>query len=472
MTARLLIVDKDQKYAEWLRHHLGVLYPDASVSAMTPEKFDIERESLTFDDFELVLLATGFGDHPEDPKAEGINLLRYFRTRPNFPAVLAIAEEGNELTAVRALQLGAVDYLPKRLLTPERLGTAVRLALRRIERRVARRSAKLAQSGEHVDGGMRTGDPPLPNEARAAKSRADAHVDAQADSQAEPAAESPPEDVPEVIPTDLVPGYTIRSLIGESEKARVFLATSDALGRDIALKVSTMESDEPQGRHLLAREYEAVSNIRHPAVVELHDYGVHAGHEYLAMEYFARGDLKARMQIGITEGEALRYVEHIAAALRIVHHAGILHRDLKPPNVMLRDTDEVSLIDFGLARNLEGSLQSSTRTGVLRGSPYYMSPEQALGEELDARTDFYSLGIIFYEMLTGRKPFAGQSAIEVLQQHVNAPVPKLPERYSHHQPLIDRLLAKSREMRFASAEEVIEAVSAARDARRPETTAA
>jgi len=205
--------------------------------------------------------------------------------------------------------------------------------------------------------------------------------------------------------------------------------------------------------------------------VELHDYGVHAGREYLAMEYFPRGDLKARMQIGITEREALRYVEHIAHALRIVHHAGILHRDLKPPNVMLRETDEVALIDFGLARNLEGGL-SSTRTGVLRGSPYYMSPEQALGEELDARTDLYSLGIIFYEMLTGRKPFAGSSAIEVLQQHVNAPLPTLPERHAHHQTLIDRMLAKSRDQRFASAEEVIDAVSVARESRSVQPTAA
>jgi serine/threonine protein kinase len=138
---------------------------------------------------------------------------------------------------------------------------------------------------------------------------------------------------------------------------------------------------------------------------------------------------------------------------------------------MLRENDEVALIDFGLARNLEGGL-NSTRTGVLRGSPYYMSPEQALGEELDARTDFYSLGIIFYEMLTGRKPFAGSSAIEVLQQHVNAPLPRLPERHSHNQPLIDRLLAKARDQRFASAEEVIDAVSTARESRSAHSTAA
>jgi serine/threonine protein kinase len=138
---------------------------------------------------------------------------------------------------------------------------------------------------------------------------------------------------------------------------------------------------------------------------------------------------------------------------------------------MLREDDEIALIDFGLARNLEGGLQS-TRTGVLRGSPYYMSPEQALGDELDARTDFYSLGIIFYEMLTGKKPFAGTSAIEVLQQHVNAPLPKLPERYAHHQGLLDKLLAKSREQRFSSAEEVIEALETARETRDLQPTAA
>ena len=450
MTARLIIVDRDAKYAEWLRNHLGVFYADANVRVMSPDQFEAVRETLTYDECDLVLLTAAFGENPDDPKAGGIQQLRSFRARPNFPAVLTLAEEGNELTAVRALQLGAVDYLPKRLLTPERLGTAVRLALRRIERRVARRQAKLAHSGEHV---AETNEPP-------------------ASQGAEPeAASSEPPESPEVVPADLIPGYSIRSLIGESEKAAVYLAASDALGRDIALKVSSVESDEAGGHHLLAREYEAVSGIRHPAVVELHDYGVHAGREFLAMEYFPRGDLKARMQIGITEGEALRYVEHIAHALRIVHHAGILHRDLKPPNVMLRETDEVALIDFGLARNLEGGL-SSTRTGVLRGSPYYMSPEQALGEELDARTDLYSLGIIFYEMLTGRKPFAGNSAIEVLQQHVNAPLPKLPERHAHHQPLIDRLLAKSRDQRFASAEEVIDAVATAREARNPQPTAA
>jgi serine/threonine-protein kinase PpkA len=220
------------------------------------------------------------------------------------------------------------------------------------------------------------------------------------------------------------------------------------------LKIGRSERTAGQ---LLAREYAAASSLRHEAIVEIYDYGTHAGREFLAMELFPRGDLKARLQQGVSEQDAMRFLEQIANALRVVHGAGLLHRDLKPPNVMLRENDEVALIDFGLARNLEGGLQS-THTGVLRGSPYYMSPEQALGETLDPRTDIYSLGVIFYEMLTGRKPFTGSSAIEVLQEHVNAPVPQLPPALSHHQALLARLLAKTRDERFSSAEEVLAAI--------------
>src|SRR5262249_58283631 len=144
----------------------------------------------------------------------------------------------------------------------------------------------------------------------------------------------------------------------------------------------------------------------------------------------------------------VRYVSQIAAALQVVHRAGLLHRDLKPPNVMLRDNGEVALIDFGLARALDGSTPS-TRTGVLRGSPYYMSPEQALGEVLDARSDFYSLGIMFFEMLTGKKPYTGGSAMDVLQQHVNSPRPPLPLSLIRDDPLLGRLLPRSRTGRCA-----------------------
>ena len=241
----------------------------------------------------------------------------------------------------------------------------------------------------------------------------------------------------------------------------------------MALKVSRTSREATAERQALEREYNAILAIRHPAVVRIHGYGVEKGFEYLAMEYFPRGDLKARMYFGVTEAETLRYLEQIAVALSVVHGAGLVHRDLKPPNVMLRENDEIALIDFGLARTLDGG-SHSTRTGVLRGSPYYMSPEQALGEELDARSDLYSLGVMYYELLTGKKPFTGGSAIEVLQQHVNAPPPRLPLSLSRHAPLLARLLAKRRKDRFSTGDEVIEAASALRNGAIPraEPTAA
>ena len=430
MRARLLIVERDLRYGEWLRHHLAVLCPDATVTLLDMSELLLRYDSLTHRDYDLLILAAAFGASDDEQPAEGFDLLRQLRRRTDFPAAIAIAESGDELTAVRALRLGALDYLPKRLLTPQRLNAAVRTALRRIERRVARSLARLANA----------------NRSRSSASGAEASGALPRDGSAL---------------RDLIPRYRILKTIGESEKAVVYLATRLNLKRDVALKVSTMVGDGTSEPQVLARERAALAAIRHPAIVEIHDYGWRAGHEYLAMDYFSRGDLKARLRQGVAEQDALRYVGEIAAALRVVHDAGIVHRDLKPANVMLREDDAVVLIDFGLARQLDGGLKS-TRTGVLRGSPYYMSPEQALGEELDARSDLYSLGVIYYELLTGRRPYVGQSALEVLEQHVNAPVPRLPENLAHHETLITRMLAKERSKRTADAHEVMQAIAAAR----------
>jgi DNA-binding NarL/FixJ family response regulator/predicted Ser/Thr protein kinase len=517
---RLLVVDDDGRYGQWLGHHLGVFCPDSAVTVLGLADFGRWCEADAGRDWDIVLITAPFGSSPEDPKARGLELLRTLRTRSIFPAVIMIAEDGNELTAVRALQLGAVDYLPKRLLTPERLNTSVRLALRRIEKRVQRKLANLAHVTEasppeeerkeaasegapHADTWasmtlagraeeskaapreeapqVATGDQSasaennLSSDAAATQLVAPGQLEAilnAANAAAAEAAESKtpgsgakrsPTTPPPPVTAEFIPGYIIKMKIGESEKAVVYLATSISLGVNVALKVSKTLRDDAAGRQFLEREYTAIIAIRDPLVVQIYDYGVHAGFEYLAMEYLLRGDLKTRMQAGLKESEALRYLEQIAAALRVVHNAGLLHRDLKPPNVMLRENDDVALIDFGLARALDGSTPS-TRTGVLRGSPYYMSPEQAQGEQLDARSDFYSLGIMLYEMLTGRKPYTGATAMEVLQQHVNSPLPPLPHSLARYEPLLRRLATKNRNERFAKADEIIAAVAELRAA--------
>lgn len=471
--ARVLVVDDDVRYSEWLRHHLDVVCPQASVSLLNLNEFERWCSLFSGRDCDLLMLGASFGASPEDAAALGLTLLRRLRDQPATPAVIALAEDGNELTAVRALQLGAVDYLPKRLLTPERLRTAVRVALRRVERRVARRLASLAnlsreqalKAQAEAAVAAAFGEAPADSNAAPAAVQADAAPAAAADAGA--AAEGDalqPAGVAALLAAanaEVIPGYTLRLKIGESEKAIVYLATSSHRGHNVALKVSKTLSEGSAGRQFLEREYTAIMAVRSPLVVEIYDYGLHAGLEYLAMEYLPRGDLKARIQRGVSEQDALHYLVQIASALQVVHEAGIVHRDLKPPNVMLRENDGVALIDFGLARSLQGNT-ASTHTGVLLGSPYYMSPEQALGETLDARSDFYSLGIICYEMLTGSKPYTGDTAMEVLQQHVSAPVPVLPPELSRYQPFLGRLLAKARGERFATAAEIIVAAAALR----------
>jgi DNA-binding response OmpR family regulator len=263
-------------------------------------------------------------------------------------------------------------------------------------------------------------------------------------------------------PNHQIPGYTILQKIGESEAAAVYLAISEDLGHNVALKISKRRhsgdpNDTGQRAIMFQREFEAIAALDHPSIIDLFDYGIHEGVEFLAMEYFPCGDLKARLQNPLTADEAIAFLKEIARSLKVVHEAGIIHRDLKPPNVMLRDDGSVVLIDFGLARSLLSG-DGSTRTGVLRGSPYYMSPEQAQGEALDARTDLYSLGVMLYEMLAGKKPYLGASAIDVLQQHVMAPVPELPMQHLAYQPLLERLMAKSREQRIVSCDELLGAL--------------
>jgi serine/threonine-protein kinase PpkA len=236
----------------------------------------------------------------------------------------------------------------------------------------------------------------------------------------------------------------------------VFLARSERRRHNVVLKVmnrgtSPRELDDAER---FQREYEIISSIEHRAIAEIYDFGTLPEHKYLAMEYIPCGDLRDRLRNPLSIDESLYYLRCIAEALRVIHVFGILHRDLKPANVMLREDNSPVLIDFGLARRSMEDAET-TAVGQVLGSPYYISPEQSQGQRVDARTDLYSLGVMFYEMLTGQRPYNGLSAMAIMAQHAGAPVPILPSNVALQQALLDRLMAKRPEERYASADELL-----------------
>lgn len=249
----------------------------------------------------------------------------------------------------------------------------------------------------------------------------------------------------------VIAGYRFLQTIARSPKSEVHVAHSIELGHNVAVKVlrtgpfSTAEAGEEQR---FERERELLMRIKHPAIVDVYDWGHGEDFRYIVTEYFPSGSLELRIRNLMTARDSIDIFLQIAGALVVVHNAGLCHRDLKPANVMMRQDGRIVLIDFGLAKHMDSALSNA---GEVRGSPYYISPEQAEGAAVDRRSDLYSLGVIFYEMLTGQRPFRGNSIVAIIQSHRNDPIPVLAEEHSRFQRLVDGLLAKNPAERFPTA---------------------
>ena len=253
-----------------------------------------------------------------------------------------------------------------------------------------------------------------------------------------------------------LPGYTIHSLIGEGGMAKVYLATQDSLDRKVALKVmdSALKTSDKGFCDRFYREGKIIARLNHPGIITIHNINCDDPHYFMSMEYCGNGHLKQRIEQGLDEAQALDILQQVAAALGYAHSFGFLHRDVKPANILFRDDDTAVLSDFGIARELDPHTQL-TAIGFTVGTPEYMSPEQAAGKALEPGSDLYSLGIVFYEMLTGSKPYSGSDGISTAIMHLNHPIPELPAKQQQYQPILNRLLAKTLEERYKSAEELI-----------------
>ncbi|HWP11864.1 MAG TPA: serine/threonine-protein kinase [Ramlibacter sp.] len=261
--------------------------------------------------------------------------------------------------------------------------------------------------------------------------------------------------LPEAMPS--IDGYRISRLIGEGRVARIYLADDQRRGHRVALKVLREPRDQNAPvRQRFAAECAFVSRIRDKHVVRVFEHG--AGDPgYLAMEYLEGGTLRESMRAGAGAHEAVSLLRQAASGLAAAHRRAIVHRDVKPENFLMRASGELVLIDFGVAAG-RGSQESRVAPGRLVGTPRYVSPEQSQGEPPCAAADVYSLGVVFYELLCGRPPFAGATPLELLSQHLVAPVPPLPGGLAQYQPLVDRMLEKRPQRRLADADAVLRAI--------------
>lgn len=406
---RCLLIEDDPIYRRLLRQHVLTALDDVEVTDYVPAQVGRMPTEFTAAGFDVVILdASPAGE-------DGLDWLSDLRARPLFPPVIFVTKDHDEATAADAVARGAFGTIAKQKVDARRLRNLLLDAVK--ERRAAMQTFRMspAASAAYRFGSI------------------------------------------------IIKGERCIRPLANSAMSTVYLAESEREGRLVCLKVLRQVPDNTEKATTFDRflqEYEIIASLKHPNVVQIYDLGVADDHAYIAMEYFPDGDLRAKIKKGVAPGEAVSVLRQMAEALAAIHSVGVLHRDLKPGNVMMRRDGTIALIDFGLAKQLELDAEI-TATGEIFGTPYYMSPEQGHGREVDGRSDIYSLGVIFWEMLTGRKPFLAPTPMAVIYKHSHAPIPELPgELQATFGGVIARLLAKDPADRYGSAQDIVGAIDA------------
>lgn len=395
-----MIIDAQAEFRTLLMHHVTAHWTDAIVSEYDPTAAGHLPDEFSGAGNDLILLGSRHGE-----QRAGIDVLQRFGRIDGFPPIIYFGSEEDEEAAGRLSP--AAHFLRDRI-NHNSLVVGISDALLA--------SRKLASTDSLFVGDMRTGIHPL------------------------------------------IKGYRFIRKLGATEHSGVYLAERESPNLLVVLKVLRQMPGHNQSIGAFDRflqEYETIAEMDHPNIVKIYDLGVADDHAHIAMEYLDGGDLRHEIDMGIREKDAVSYLRQIASALSAVHAQHVLHRDLKPGNIMLRKNGSVALIDFGLAKRAKLESEISDK-GEIFGTPYYMSPEQGHGSTVDERSDIYSLGVVFYEMLTGKKPFRADTAMGIIYQHAQAPIPLLPARLAQYQVLINMMLAKLPDDRPQNAAEIQE----------------
>jgi serine/threonine protein kinase len=392
-----MIIDGHAEFRSLLMHHVTTHWPDAIISAYDPVEAGHLPAEFSGAGNDIVLL----GD--EQGKRDALSTLKQFVKTRGFPAIIFFGKGGKN----EAIKVGAGAFMDRRKVRHGALVSAMDELLR-AKRRVASTRSLFV-------GDIASGVQPL------------------------------------------IKGYRFLKRLAVSDHSAVYLAEKESADLKVVLKVLRQVPDFSEGIGAFDRflqEYEMIAELDHPNIVRIYDLGVSDDHAHIAMEYLPGGSLRQRIEIGVPEKHAVLFTRQIASALSNLHNVGILHRDMKPGNIMLREDGSIALIDFGLAKRMFPE-EEMTGSEQILGTPYYMSPEQGRGRDVDERSDVYSLGVIFYEMLTGEKPYVDEHAMGIIFKHSEAPVPDLPQSLSQYQKFINALLAKKPEDRIQTAAEVL-----------------
>ncbi len=418
MTLRALIIDDSEDFRLLVSQYLALEWGDADITDWDPVTQGDIDDNYDLAKFDVLLLDYVLGN------ADGLDWLKRLKRRDDCPPVIFLTGAGSERVAVQALKNGAFDYLRKHDLSKARLIEAVKAALD--DRKATEITQRLARSKAESELAN------TPAVARLANS------------------DAPGAQVVEIN------GYRVDRKIGSGGMSTVYLVERIADQQPVVLKI--LDSKLCEDNEFLMRfiqEFGLIAKIESHHIVKIFDQGFTDRHVYIAMEYFANGDLRARIKRGVTPAEALDLLRQVALALKAIHEFGIVHRDLKPENIMFRADDSLAIVDFGIAKMITDT-NSLTQTGHILGTPYYLSPEQAQGDTLDGRSDLYSAGVMTFEMLTRRRPFTATTPIALVNKHIHEPVPRLPAGMERYQELIDTLMAKSADKRFANGQQLLD----------------
>lgn len=408
---KFLIIDDDASLRSLLRKRLLKKWPETDIDNYDPVVSGIPDKTFQWVNYDVVFLDFDLGIN----NLTGLDLLKNIKKQKDSPKVIMVTGQGSEDIAVKAIRMGAADYLIKYDVVTDRLFDIVNEAIEQEEE-------KSTPANDYIN----------TNVGQTVRKH-----------------NKPP-------PAWQIPGYVCIDLINQAHTSTI-LAERQEDKQHVILKIQNFQNMDSASLLIkrFTRELNILTEICHPNVIQVLDHGITENLAYYATEYYTHGDLSQKLkQDQITIEQSVDYICQIANGLLALHNCGIVHRDIKPSNILFRDENRLVIADLGIAKDLSAD-EALTLHGEILGTPYYMSVEQLNGSPVDARSDIYSLGILFYQLLTNSLPFTGKSIMQVVYKHTYEYLPQLPNVMKKWQPVIEKMTAKNPDDRYQDLEKFL-----------------